>query len=241
MTLDGTNSYLLRTSDSRSVVVVDPGPADPGHVEALASAGPVALILVTHRHTDHTGGSGELARLTGAPVRAVDPDFCIGGNPLTDGEQLDVAGLGIRVVATPGHTADSACLVLTADGVSGSVLTGDTILGRGTTVIAGPDGSLADYLDSLARLRALGPLHVLPGHGPALPDLEAICDGYLAHRHRRLEEVRAALLRLGADATTPAITAVVYPGIDPALRPAAEHSVDAHLAYLRAADGGEHP
>ncbi|MET0481170.1 MAG: MBL fold metallo-hydrolase [Mycetocola sp.] len=236
MTLDGTNSYLIAEPGAGSVVVVDPGPDDPRHLEALAAAGPVDLILVTHRHHDHTAGSAELARLTGAPVRGLDPAFCIGADPLTDGEVINAAGAHIRVVATPGHTADSACFVLAQDGASGSILTGDTILGRGTTVIAAPDGSLADYLDSLTTLRGMGPLTVLPAHGETLPDLQAICDGYLAHRHQRLDEVRAALRMLGPDASAAAVTDVVYSDIDPAVRFAAEQSVEAQLAYLNATD-----
>ncbi|MET0932876.1 MAG: MBL fold metallo-hydrolase [Mycetocola sp.] len=237
MTLEGTNTYLIGAADSGSVVVVDPGPDDPGHLRSLANAGPVDLILVTHRHRDHTAGSAELAQLTGAPVRAFDPDFCIDGEPLSDGEEISAAGVRIRVVATPGHTADSVCFVLAADGAGGSILTGDTILGRGTTVIAAPDGDLADYLDSLATLRGLGSLAVLPAHGPALPDLAGICDSYLAHRRQRLDEVRAAMRSLGADATTSSVTDLVYADIDPAVRFAAEHSVEAQLAYLRTTDG----
>jgi glyoxylase-like metal-dependent hydrolase (beta-lactamase superfamily II) len=241
MTLDGTNSYLVGAPDAGSIVVVDPGPDDRTHLEALAAAGPVDLILVTHRHHDHTAGSAELARLTGAPVRAADPAFCIGGEPLTDGEDITAAGVSIRVVATPGHTADSVCFVLAGDGGSRAILTGDTILGRGSTVLAGPDGSLADYLDTLSTLRSLGSLRVLPAHGPGLPDLGlpdlgAICDEYLAHRHQRLDEVRAARQTLGTDATVAAITDAVYSDIDPAVRFAAEYSVEAQLAYLNATD-----
>lgn len=238
MSLDGTNSYLVGDPGSGSVVVIDPGPAHAGHIRSLADAGAVDLILVTHHHGDHTAASAELSRITGAPVRALDPAFCIGGEPLADGEEIAAAGAGIRVVATPGHTADSVCFVLAADGAHGSILTGDTILGRGTTVLAAPDGSLAEYLDSLALLRGLGPLAVLPAHGPSLPDLELICDSYLAHRRERLDQVRAALGQLGADATTAAVTDLVYADIDPAVRFAAEYSVEAQLRYLRAADGG---
>jgi glyoxylase-like metal-dependent hydrolase (beta-lactamase superfamily II) len=107
MTLDGTNSYLLTGEGARNRVVVDPGPADTGHLTALAGQGPVELILITHRHHDHTDGAPELARLTRAPVRALDPAFCIGGAPLTDGETIHAAGLQIAVLATPGHTDDS--------------------------------------------------------------------------------------------------------------------------------------
>src|SRR5690606_35631623 len=125
--------------DAASVVVVDPGPLHEGHLAALAATGRVELILITHHHHDHTEGSARLAALTGAPVRAADPAYCVGGEPLVDGEEIEAAGILIRVLATPGHTADSLCFVLPTDGEHGSVLTGDTILGRGTTIIAHPD------------------------------------------------------------------------------------------------------
>lgn len=229
MTLEGTNSYALGSDDSETCVIVDPGPADAGHLAALAALKP-ELILVTHHHADHTEGSAELRRLTGAPVRAVDPAHCHGGDPLTDGEVIEAAGMSIRVLATPGHTADSVCLHLPDEG---SVLTGDTILGRGTTVIVGGDGSLGDYLHSLERLHGLGDTAVLPGHGPQLASVAAACNQLLAHRRLRLSEVRAALATLGADATVHQVTDVVYPDVDPAVRFAAEHSVQAQLEYLR--------
>ncbi|MCD2442967.1 MBL fold metallo-hydrolase [Agromyces sp. SYSU K20354] len=242
MTLDGTNSFVLRAPGSEGVVVVDPGPADAGHLARLAGFGRVELVLVTHNHRDHTESLAEFARMTDAPVRAIDAAFCIGGDPLVDGERIDVAGLVIDVVATPGHTADSVCFALPGDaplgdGAShGSVLTGDTILGRGTTIISDPDGALGPYLASLERLRALGtpgPVVALTGHGPVLPDLAAICDAYLAHRAERLDQVRAALRELGDDATTAQVTDVVYADTDASVRVAAEASVRAQLRYLR--------
>lgn len=236
MTLDGTNSYLVGSPGSGGIVVVDPGPDDAEHVDRLAAAAPISLIVITHHHLDHTGGSAMLHRLTGAPVRALDPAFCIAGAPLVDGETIAAAGTSIRVVATPGHSADSICFVLDDDGPSGSILTGDTILGRGSTVIAGGDGDLGAYLSSLETLRSLGPLTVLPAHGPMLPDLEAACEGYLAHRRARLDQVRSARSQLGPDATVSAVTDVVYTDIDPAVRFAAEYSVEAQLAYLATVD-----
>jgi glyoxylase-like metal-dependent hydrolase (beta-lactamase superfamily II) len=233
MTLDGTNSYVLRAPGSRGVVVVDPGPADAGHLARLAASGPVELVLVTHHHRDHSESLAEFASMTDAPVRAIDPALCIGGDALADGERIAAAGLELEVVATPGHTADSVCFVLPAPR---AVLTGDTILGRGTTIIADPDGALGPYLDSLDRLRRLGipgPVPVLPGHGPVLPDLGAICDAYLAHRAERLDQIRAALARLGSDASVGAVTDLVYADTDAAVRPAAEASVRAQLVYLR--------
>jgi glyoxylase-like metal-dependent hydrolase (beta-lactamase superfamily II) len=226
MTLDGTNSYALRGPEVTASVIVDPGPGDAGHIAKLVALRP-ELILVTHRHADHTAASAELHRLTGAPVRAMDPAHCHGGDPLVDGELIAAAGVSIRVLATPGHTEDSVCLHLPDEG---SILTGDTILGRGTTVL---DGSLADYLRSLARLRELGDLTVLPGHGPELPSLADACDQLLAHRQMRLDEVRSALDRLGADATVQQVADAVYADVDPAVRFAAEHSVKSQLEYLR--------
>ncbi|WP_308799053.1 MBL fold metallo-hydrolase [Agromyces silvae] len=237
MTLDGTNAYVLRAPDARGAIVVDPGPAIDEHLTRLADAGPVELILLTHHHLDHTAGAAEFAAMTDAPVRAIDAALCRGGGtPLIDGERIEAAGLELEILATPGHTADSMCVRLPSDGEHGSVLTGDTVLGRGSTIIVDPDGALGPYLDSLERLRALGshgPVTVLPGHGPVLPDLAAICGEYLAHRADRLDQVRAALAQLGPDASAEAVTSAVYSDVDPALRGAAEASVRAQLTYLR--------
>ncbi|HEY1156637.1 MAG TPA: MBL fold metallo-hydrolase, partial [Arthrobacter sp.] len=117
MSLDGTNSYILRAPGHSSTVVVDPGPHDETHLAALAGAGAVELVLVTHRHADHTAGSARFHQLTGAPVRAADPLHCHGGGaPLLHGELIRAAGLEITVLATPGHTSDSVCFHLPADG-----------------------------------------------------------------------------------------------------------------------------
>ncbi|GAB3616460.1 MBL fold metallo-hydrolase [Okibacterium endophyticum] len=233
MTLDGTNSYVIGGPASDGVVIVDPGPLDDEHLETLAAAGRVDIVLITHHHVDHTDASERFAEMTGAPVRAIDPAFCVGGDRLVNGELIEAAGTRIQVLATPGHTADSACFLLPADGRNGSVLTGDTILGRGTTIIAQPDGSLAEYLHSLHMLRDLGPATVLPAHGPVLPDLVTACDGYITHRERRLGEVRRALEQLGPNAGVEEITDVIYAHTDAAVRFAAEASVRAQLDYLR--------
>jgi glyoxylase-like metal-dependent hydrolase (beta-lactamase superfamily II) len=143
------------------------------------------------------------------------------------------------VIFTPGHTADSVSFLLAGDGSAGSVLTGDTILGRGTTVIAPPDGSLGAYLSSLRLLAGLGPRFVLPAHGSQLPDLSAVAAEYLAHREQRLSAIREVLARLGPDASVAAVTDAVYTDIDPSVRFAAEHSVAAQLDYLRTPGPGE--
>ncbi|RXZ50186.1 MBL fold metallo-hydrolase [Agromyces binzhouensis] len=239
MTLDGTNSWVLRAEGAGAAVVVDPGPADAAHLARLAEGG-VALVLITHRHPDHTDSVDAFAELTGAPVRAIDPAWCRGADPLADGEVIDEGGFRLEILATPGHTSDSMCIVLRSEGGAPlGVLTGDTVLGRGTTIIAHPDGALGPYLDALDRLLTIGiasgPVVVLPGHGPALPDLAAICDAYLAHRAERLDQVRAALARLGDAATAEAVTDAVYADVDPAVRGAAKASVRAQLDYLRGA------
>jgi glyoxylase-like metal-dependent hydrolase (beta-lactamase superfamily II) len=238
MTLDGTNSYVLRAPESRTVVVVDPGPSDAQHLDRLASYGPVELVLLTHHHADHSESLAEFARMTHAPVRAMDPAFCVGAPPLADGERIGAAGIDLEVLATPGHTADSVCFSLPGDDAHGSMLTGDTILGRGTTIISDPDGALGPYLDSLARLSAYadgagGVVTVLPGHGPVLRDLAEKCEDYRIHRAERLDQIRAALAKLGADASVAEVTDLVYADTDASVRSAAEASVRAQLRYLR--------
>jgi glyoxylase-like metal-dependent hydrolase (beta-lactamase superfamily II) len=238
MSLDGTNSYVVRAPRSAGAVVVDPGPLDEAHLQALADTGPVELILITHRHADHTAGSARLHQLTGAPVRAADAVHCHGGGvALQDTETIRAAGLEIEVVATPGHTSDSVCFHLPADGPQGSVLTGDTILGRGTTMLDYPDGTLADYLTSLDRLEALGPANVLPAHGPALPSLVDIARAYRSHRLERLAQIRATLDSLGRDTAVGDVTDAVYSDVGPSVRRAAEMSVAAQLDYLRGGAG----
>ncbi len=235
MTLDGTNTWVLRAPGEEACVVVDPGEDDEKHLRRVAAQGPVALVLLTHRHHDHAGGARRFAELTGAPVRALDPSLVLGSEALGDGDVVPAAGVEVRVIATPGHTSDSLSFLLDGPGADPAVLTGDTILGRGTTVIAHPDGALGPYLDSLRRLAELAPgTAVLPGHGPELPDAPAVAEVYLAHREERLAQVRAALALLGEDATPRQVVEVVYADVDRALWPAAELSVRAQLDHLRA-------
>ena len=225
MTLEGTNTWVLRDPAAEGCVVVDPGPLHEEHLALVAAQGPVEVVLLTHGHLDHSEGARRLAELTGARVRALDPALRLGDEGLFDGDVVAAAGLEVRVLATPGHTSDSLSFVL-----SDAVLTGDTVLGRGTTVVAHPDGVLADYLGSLRLLRELGSATVLPGHGPELPSAGAAAEHYLAHRRTRLEQVRAAV---EAGARTPdEVVAVVYAEIDRALWPAARLSVLAQLAHL---------
>ncbi|MFD9735886.1 MBL fold metallo-hydrolase [Umezawaea sp. NPDC059074] len=233
MTLDGTNTWLLRSPDSVSCVVVDPGPFDEAHLTRVAACGPVAAVLITHGHPDHAEGAQRFAELVGAPTRAFDPELCRGGGALGDGEVVSAAGLKVQVLATPGHTADSVCLAVEFDGAT-VVLTGDSILGRGTTVVAHPDGKLGDYLASLERLAGLGAGTVgLPGHGPELGDVAEVARRYLTHREQRLGQVREAVAVLGGAPTARQVVEVVYADVDRSLWGAAEWSVEAQLEYLR--------
>jgi glyoxylase-like metal-dependent hydrolase (beta-lactamase superfamily II) len=235
MTLDGTNTWVIAEPGSPAAVVVDPGPDDEEHLRrVLDAAGAedrrVAQIVLTHWHPDHSAGAARFAQLTGAPVGALDPEYRRGSEGFGAGTVLDAGGCELRVIATPGHTADSLSLLLAADG---ALLTGDTVLGRGTAVI-GEDGSLGDYLRTLDDLRALtdeaGLQVLLPGHGPLLGNPAGVLDYYITHRKERLGQVRAAL---SGGARTPAeVVAVVYADVDRALWPAAEQSVKAQLEYL---------
>jgi glyoxylase-like metal-dependent hydrolase (beta-lactamase superfamily II) len=239
MTLDGTNTWIVAEPDSDLAVVIDPGPLDDAHLQNVVatverSGRRTALTLLTHGHPDHAEGAARFAELTSTKVRALDPALRLGDEGLAAGDVIAVGGLELRVVPTPGHTADSLCFHLPADG---AVLTGDTVLGRGTTVVAHPDGRLGDYLDSLRRLRSLtvddGVHTVLPGHGPVLEDAQGAVDFYLAHRAHRLAQVETAFEN--GHRTVSEVVAHVYADVDHSLWPAAELSVRAQLEYL-----GEH-
>jgi glyoxylase-like metal-dependent hydrolase (beta-lactamase superfamily II) len=229
MTLEGTNTWVLRGPGSDEMVVVDPGPDDDEHIAKIAELGTIPLVLISHKHDDHTGAIDKIVDRTGAVVRSVGSGFLRGlGGPFVDGEVIDAAGVRIKVMATPGHTADSVSFLL-----DDAVLTADTVLGRGTTVIDNEDGSLGEYMESLRRLHGLGQRTVLPGHGPDLDDLQAVSAMYLTHREERLDQVRAALRALGDDATARQIVEHVYTDVDEKLWDAAEWSVQAQLDYLR--------
>jgi glyoxylase-like metal-dependent hydrolase (beta-lactamase superfamily II) len=245
MTLDGTNTWVLREPGAARSVVIDPGPPDAAHLDAVAAAaGDVAVVLLTHHHLDHSEAARSFAERVGCGVRALDPAWRLGAEGLGAGDVVSVDGLEVHVVATPGHTADSLSFVLPAER---AVLTGDTVLGRGTTVVAHPDGELAAYLDSLDRLHALAEAHeietIWPGHGPVVADALPVLDYYLGHRRERLDQVRDALRSLHVrsragepldhEAMPRQIVEIVYADVDPVLWGAAELSVRAQLAYLR--------
>jgi glyoxylase-like metal-dependent hydrolase (beta-lactamase superfamily II) len=236
MTLDGTNTWVI-IDEQEGALVIDPGPVIKTHIDAILAACTPGLITIvlTHRHLDHSEAAAMLAERSGCGVRAADPQFRIGPDGLNGGDVIALGALRLEVFETPGHTSDSRSLLLSGpDGVS-RLITGDTVLGRGTAVITYPDGDLAAYFDSLDLLervvRTRDVVELLPGHGPTVTDPLSWLSFYRSHRHERLDEVRAALA--AGDRTAGEVLARVYADVDRSVWPAAEQSVRAQLDYLQ--------
>lgn len=232
VTLEGTNTYLLGAPGSGEVVVVDPGPDLPEHRAAVDNAAAerdaqVVAVVLTHHHRDHA----EAARWVSswrAALYAFEPNLVtVDASPVRDGEVLDRAGVRIEAIHTPGHSSDHLCLRVVATDV---VLTGDHVLGWGTTLVAWPDGDMAAYLASLRRLGQCEARVLYPGHGPVIDDPAEVVAAYLAHRQEREAQVLAALA--AGDRTPAQIVARVYADVDRVLHPLAEQSVRAHLDKL---------
>jgi len=224
MTGPGTNTYLVGDDD---LVVVDPGPDIPEHLDRIASigAGRITAIIVTHTHLDHSPGAPGLASRTGAPL--VGFDARDGFEPDTPAADGDVVG-PLRAVHTPGHASNHLCWLLEEDDV---LLSGDHIMDGSTVVIAPPDGDMAAYLASLQRVLDLGVSAIAPGHGRLITDPAERVGGYLAHRSGREQQVIAALT---GPSTVDELVARIYVGVPEALLPVARYSVWAHLRKLRA-------
>lgn len=223
-TLDGTNTWIVGEGPS---LVIDPGPEDPGHLEAVADAArPAAAVLLTHHHPDHAPGAATLAARLDVPVLAFTPRA--GERSFGDGQRLEAGGGLLRVVHTPGHTPDHVVL---HDPQSGSLFTGDAVLGRGTSVVDPPEGDLAAYLASLDRMLGLRPGALYPGHGPVVADGVGKLREYIEHRHRREREVLEALAAAGPSRPEDLVPAI-YAGYPPELHAPAARSVLAHLLKL---------
>jgi glyoxylase-like metal-dependent hydrolase (beta-lactamase superfamily II) len=223
LTLDGTNTWVIGRDPA---VVIDPGPLDEGHLEAVArEAGPVGAILVSHQHPDHAPGASRLSELTGAPVWAFHA--ADGVRRLTDMQLISFGGVNLRVLHTPGHTSDHVTFL--AEG-TGAMFTGDAVLGRGTAIIDPGEGDLAQYLQSLRRMREARPRVIYPGHGPTVFDAVGKIAEYEAHRAMREEQVLDAL---GAGPHTIAeLVAEIYADVAVELHPAAALQLQALMAKL---------
>jgi len=242
-TYTGTQTFLVGESD---LAVIDPGPDDPEHIEALLRAidgRPVRAIAITHTHRDHSPGSRPLKAATGAPIIGCAPLAIEDSGPradaafdvdyapdrvLADGEFFAGDGWTLTAVATPGHTSNHLCYALPE---AGALFTGDHVMGWSTTIVSPPDGDMAAYMDSLSKLQARDDRIYYPAHGDPVDRPQRLVRGLIGHRKQR----EGQILRLldAEPRTIPAMVAKMYAGIDPRLFPAAERSVLAHLYELR--------
>ena len=239
----GTQTHIVGTTD---LAVIDPGPDEPAHIEALRAAiagRPVTAIVITHHHRDHSPGSRPLAAATGAPIVGAAPAFVGDDGPRADAAfDLDyaparvlaagdtVAGEGwtLEAIATPGHTSNHLAFALPE---TGALFSGDHVMGWSTSVVSPPDGDMTAYMASLDKLLGREDRVFYPGHGDLIDNPRRLVRGLLGHRKQR----EGQILRLldAGPAAIPAMTAKMYGGIDPRLLPAAERSVLAHLYDLR--------
>lgn len=246
-TFHGTNTYLVGRDE---LAVIDPGPDDPAHVEAVLAAiagRRVVAILATHTHRDHSPAARPLAAATGAatygegphrPARALElgeinpldasgdhdfrPDVVLG-----DGDRVSGEGWTLEAIATPGHTPNHLCFALAEEA---TIFTGDHVMGWSTSIVAPPDGAMADYMASLARLIDRPERLFLPAHGGGVSEPRDFLEALVRHRRGR-EKAVLDRLALGAD-TIPAMVAVIYADVDRSLHGAAALSMLAHVEDL---------
>lgn len=236
LTLEGTCSYLLGRS---GLVLVDPGPELPGQVERLVEAvrrrrACVKAVCLTHAHPDHAGCARRAAEALSAPVAASGETLerlGLAGLALADQDVVDVDGgeSTLRALRTPGHSKDHLAYLWLP---RRWILTGDLVLGRGTSVVVHPDGRVGSYLASLARLIALRPERLLPGHGPAVKNAVDKLEEYGRHRRLRDRQILRAVREEGAR-TLAEIRSSVYGELPTELVQPAELSILAHLEHLR--------
>lgn len=239
MTGEGNNTYLLAHEDGPATLI-DAGVGEPAHLDDLAAAlaerrARLTSVLVTHAHRDHVAGAPALARryeraaFAKYPWPEEDRQYAIDWRTLVDGEVVAAAGdEPLTVLHTPGHSLDHIALWHSP---SGTIFTGDlVVLGTSVMIHSSRGGDLSQYLASLERLRALSPTRLLPAHGPAIENPNAVLSAYIAHRLDRERQVIAALA--AGHSSVQAITESIYHGLSSALMPAAQENVRAHLHKL---------
>lgn len=252
-TFKGTNTYLV---GSTSLAVVDPGPADERHLAAILAAAqgrPISHIFITHAHRDHVDGLAALKAATGAKSVAygrahlevpdalnspsgkdfVDLEFAPDIR-VADGDTIDEGDWALEVLHTPGHAPDHICLGLKHGNSAkncGVLFSGDHVMSWNTTVIAPPEGNMADYLASLDRLLQYGTELYLPGHGGRLEKPQRTVKAFLLHRKWREQAILAAIRK--SDTSVRGIVEMIYKDIDEKLMTAAGLSVMAHVEHLR--------
>jgi glyoxylase-like metal-dependent hydrolase (beta-lactamase superfamily II) len=240
-TYTGTQTWIVGTGE---VAVIDPGPDDPAHVDAIVEAiggRRVAAIMCTHTHRDHSPAAAPLAERTGAPIVGCAPlaletvgpraDASFDGDyspdkVMEDGDSVEVNGRTLVAVATPGHTSNHLCFAW-----GDALFTGDHVMGWSTTVVVPPDGDMAAYVASLEKLRQRGDRVYFPAHGPPVTKPRQYVRSLIGHRMQRERQI----LRLVGEKPRdiPDIVANAYPGLDPRLTTAAGGSVYAHLLDLQ--------
>lgn len=252
-TFKGTNTYLV---GARRLTVIDPGPDDAAHLAAILAAAdgrPIDHIVITHTHRDHVDGLAALVAATGARTAgygrsAVASDTLAGPSPsgeaftatfapdvmIADGDRLDCGDHALTAIHTPGHAPDHLCFAIEAGSGPEVLISGDHVMAWNTSVVAPPEGRMADYLSSLERLMGRPEAVYLPGHGGRVEEPQRLVRAYLLHRRWREQAIVAAIKdpRDGSPATIRTIVPVVYPELDARLLTAATLSVQAHVEHL---------
>lgn len=234
MTGPGTNTYLLGAGP---YLVIDPGPEDPVHIDRIiaATGGHIDAVFATHTHPDHSPAASAIASATGAqvlgkpaPVHGRQDSGFTPSKELDDGDSIAVGGLTLRAIHTPGHASNHLCYLVEGTGL---LFTGDHLMQGSTVVIGPPDGSMGDYLRSLARLQKEPVSRIAPGHGLVIEDAQAEIVRIIAHRLQREAKVVARLNEAGR-AEVDTLVVSVYDDVDPRLHPVAKSSLLAHLLKL---------